>query len=102
MVPLEAFLMSSAQACRLGLSACWAGTQLESLSATGLSWAWATPAPNTRAAAIAAAVRGKVKQCLRMVSSSLWLDENKLLLITRPARGVISFCPGPAAGGRTG
>ena len=58
MLPLLAFFNDSAQAVSAGFNACWAGTRLDSLSSTGLSWARA--AIGAASTALPAAARARV------------------------------------------
>src|SRR5437868_5019616 len=69
MVPLDAFLMSSAQACREGFSGCCAGTQLDILRFTGLSCASADR--DESASTAASTARGWMRGFFMKVS---WLD----------------------------
>src|SRR3954447_9945305 len=95
MVPFDCFLMSSAQACSAGLSACCAGTQLESLSCTGLSCAWA--APKARAAVAATQARRRVVDRCIVVSLP---GPGKLLCITAPVPPPLVVSCGRRAQGR--
>src|SRR6185437_9385494 len=93
MVPPEAFLMSSAQAISDGFSGCCGGTQLESLSATGLSWAIAGDAAAAqKAAAIATATRASREAESRcgwaMVSSSRGQSLNAIAPVSRSCDSV--------------